>query len=326
MTKTTVWHIFIGYRARQHLMLSSAIFWHECFNHEWLYTNINWCTRIWAHSVSFSAATTVKRSDSVESFICMNYTSSVRACLFMRAACLTHAYTHTATPFSTVIGSSPEASAPSALWDMSRCFQPCTFFSSFWISAFISPFFLLGLHHCSLLCVIAAQEQHPTSSFYISASSIFFSVHPSQGDSPHSRLFLSLPPSASVSHSILVTLPITRTSVRSLWLLTSILSHHQSNCCLLQHPSLSIDWPGSNDPVVALSTEPPSGVPHPHHSAFHSNPLYLSVQSSGKPQLENGNFHSPHMHWHTLLLSSSSSSSSLSRSGQRCVWFPPSAI
>lgn len=137
---------------------------------------------------------------------------------------------------------------------------------------------------------------------------------------------LSLPPSASVSHSILVTLPITRTSVRSLWLLTSILSHHQSNCCLLQHPSLSIDWPGSNDPVVALSTEPPSGVPHPHHSAFHSNPLYLSVQSSGKPQLENGNFHSPHMHWHTLLLSSSSSSSSLSRSGQRCVWFPPSAI
>lgn len=192
MTKTTVWHIFIGYRARQHLMLSFAIFWHECFNHEWLYTNINWCTRIWAHSVSFSAATTVKRSDSVESFICMNYTSSVRACLFMRAACLTHAYTHTATPFSTVIGSSPEASAPSALWDMSRCFQPCTFFFSFWISVFISPFFLLGLHHCSLLCVIAAQEQHPTSSFYISASSIFFSVHPSQGDSPHSRLFLTL--------------------------------------------------------------------------------------------------------------------------------------
>lgn len=30
------------------------------------------------------------------------------------------------------------------------------------------------------------------SSFYISASSIFFSVHPSQGDSPHSRLFLTL--------------------------------------------------------------------------------------------------------------------------------------
>lgn len=133
---------------------------------------------------------------------------------------------------------------------------------------------------------------------------------------------LSLPPSASVSHSILV---ITRTSVRSLWLLTSILSHHQSNRYLLQHPSLSINWPGSNDPVVALSTEPPSGVPHPHHSAFHSNPLYLSVQSSGNPQLENGNFHSPHMHWHTLLLSSFSSSS-LSRSGQRCVWFPPSAI
>lgn len=142
----------------------------------------------------------------------------------------------------------------------------------------------------------------------------------------HTAVSFSPSLSTSVSHSILVTLPITRTSVRSLWLLTSILSHHQSNRCLLQHPSLSIDWPGSNDPVVALSTEPPSGVPHPHHSAFHSNPLYLSVQSSGKPQLENGNFHSPHMHWHTLLLSSSSSSSSLSRGGQRCVWFPPSAI
>lgn len=142
----------------------------------------------------------------------------------------------------------------------------------------------------------------------------------------HTAVSFSPSLSTSVSHSILVTLPITRTSVRSLWLLTSILSHHQSNRCLLQHPSLSIDWPGSNDPVVALSTEPPSGVPHPHHSAFHSNPLYLSVQSSGKPQLENGNFHSPHMHWHTLLLSSSSSSSSLSRSGQRCVWLPPSAI
>lgn len=136
-------------------------------------------------------ATTVKRSDTVESFICMNYTSSVRAGLVMRAACLTHAYTHTATPFSTVIGSSPEASAPSALWDMSRSFHPCTFFFSFWISAYISPFFLLGLHYRSL-CVIAAHKQHPTSSFYISASSIFFSVHPSQGDSPHSRLLLTL--------------------------------------------------------------------------------------------------------------------------------------
>lgn len=73
-------------------------------------------------------------------------------------------------PSSTAIGSPPEASTPSALWDIHRCIHP-------WISLFLllclsGYLFILHLklHHCSLLHVITAHEQHPSISSCIPPS------------------------------------------------------------------------------------------------------------------------------------------------------------
>lgn len=111
-------------------------------------------------------------------------------------------YTHRTTqhihPSFTLIGSSPETSAPSALWDISRSIHPC-----------VSPFLLLYLRvhlfilHLHLLRVVTAHEQH----VFLHSST----CHTSQGDSPQRlSLSFSLPPSFSVNHRILVSFPLNR--------------------------------------------------------------------------------------------------------------------
>lgn len=145
---------------------------------------------------------------------------------------LTHIYTQSHTthhPSSKAICSPPETSAPSASWDISGCIHPCISLSLLLYLSVHLPTFLLKLHHLSFLCAIIAHDQHLSTSSCISPL-----LHLSQC-SPFSRWLttkaslcvspsLSLPPSFSVNHLILVSFPLNRTSLWGLLWLTFVSS------------------------------------------------------------------------------------------------------